>query len=97
MPGTPVISNSLTPTEKISEYLDHILKSAIQYSWSFIKNSVDFLKKVKNLGQTPDGAIMVTANVVDLYPGIPHKACLETLKKRLNERETCEITTQDIL
>ena len=40
---------------------------------------------------------MVTANVVDLYPGIPHKACLETLKKRLDERETCEITTQDIL
>ena len=54
---------------------------------------MDFLKKVKNLGQTPDGAIMVTANVVDLYPSIPHKACLETLKKRLDEREMCEITT----
>ena len=62
-----------------------------------IKKSADFLKKVKNLGQTSDGAIVVTANVVDLYPSIPHKACLETLKKRLDEREMCEITTQDIL
>ena len=26
MPGRPVISNCGTPTEKISEYLDHILK-----------------------------------------------------------------------
>ena len=45
----------------------------------------------------PDGAILVTADVVGLYPSIPHNAGLETLRRRLNERETSEIPTNDIV
>ena len=96
MPGRPVISNCGTPTEKISEYLDHILKPVMQESWSYIKNSGDFLKKVKHLGQVPEGAFLVTADVVGLYPSIPHKAGFETLRRRLNKREIFEIPTEDI-
>ena len=29
VPGIPVISNCCTPTEKVSEYLDHILKRVV--------------------------------------------------------------------
>ena len=97
VPGRTVISNCGTPTEKVSEYLDHILKPVIQESWSYIKDSGDFLKNVKHLRQIPDGAILVTVDVVGLYPSIPHKAGLETLRRRLNERETSEIPTDDIV
>ena len=97
VPGRPVISNCGTPTEKISEFLDHILKPVMQESWSYIKDSGDFLKKVKHLGPIPDGAILVTADVVGLYPSIPHKAGLEALRRRLNKRETFEIPTEDIV
>ena len=97
VPGRPVISNCGTPTGKISEYLDHILKPVMQESWSYIKDSGDFLKKVKHLGPIPDGAILVTADVVGLYPSIPHKAGLEALRRRLNKRETFEIPTEDIV
>ena len=55
------------------------------------------MKKVKHLGQIPDGAIHVTADVVGLYPSIPHKVGLETLRGRLNERETSELPTEDIV
>ena len=41
-----------------------------------------------NIGKIPEGAILVTANVVGLYPSIPHGGGLEALRKRLNERET---------
>ena len=41
--GRPVISNGGTPTEKVSEYLDFILKPIIQDRWSYIKDSGDFL------------------------------------------------------
>ena len=51
------------------------------------------MKKVKHLGQIPDGAILVTADVIGLYPSIPHKASLETIRSRLNEREKSEIPT----
>ena len=55
------------------------------------------MKKVKHLGQIPDGAILVTADVAGLFRSIPHKAGLEALKKRLNERGTFEIPTEDIV
>ena len=66
VPGRPVISNCGTPTEKISEYLDQILIPVVQESWSYIKDSGDFFKKVKHLWQILDGAILVTADVVGL-------------------------------
>ena len=73
------------------------MKHVIRESGSYIKDSGDFLKKVKHLGQLPDGAILVTADVVGLYPSIPHKAGLQTLRRRLNERETSELPNDDIV
>ena len=69
----------------------------MQESWSSIKNSRDFLKKIKRLGYIPDEAILDRADVVGLYPSIPHKADLKTLTRRLNESETSEIATEDIV
>ena len=61
VPGRPVISNCGMPTEKVSEYLLNILKHIMQDSWSYIKDSGDFLKRIKNIGKIPEGAILVTA------------------------------------
>ena len=79
VPGRPVISNCGTSTEKVSEFLDHELKSVMQESWSYIKDSGDFIKKLKNIDHIPQGAIIVTADVVGLYPSIPHDDGLEAL------------------
>ena len=64
MPGRPVISNSGTPTEKILEFLDRQLKPIMQKSWSYIKDSGDFRRNIKNVTEIPEGAILVTADVV---------------------------------
>ena len=87
MPGRPVISNCGTPTEKISEFLDTQLKPIMQKSWYYIKDSGHFIRKIKNLTDIPEGAILVTADVVSLYPSILHQAGLKALKKALDERE----------
>ena len=87
VPGRPVISNCGTPTEKITEYLDTQLKPIIQTSWTYIKDSGDFIRKIKNLTDNPESAILVTADVVSLYPSIPHQAGLEALKKARDWRE----------
>ena len=55
----------------------------------------DFLKKLKNIGKMPERAILVTADLVGLYPSIPHEAGLEPLRKRLNERETPREPTEE--
>ena len=67
-PGPPVISNCRTPTEKASEFLDHHLQPIMKSDTSYIKDTNDFLTKLKNLKKVPDNAILVTADVVGLYP-----------------------------
>ena len=68
VPGRPMISNCGTPTEKVSEFLDHHLKLVMQSDKSYIEDSGIFWKKKKTLGCIPDNAILVTADVVGLYP-----------------------------
>ena len=52
----------------VSEYLDHILKSIMEQKWSYIKDSGDFLKKIKRIGKIPEGALLVTEDVSGPYP-----------------------------
>ena len=52
----------------------------MQEGWSYIKDSGNFIKKLKNIDNIPQDIMMVTADVVGLYPSIPYHAGLEALK-----------------
>ena len=84
VPGRPIISNCGTPTDKVSEFLDHHLKPIMQEGWSYIKDTEDYLKKVQNMGKSPQESLLVTVDVVGLYPSIPHNAGLKVLKDALD-------------
>ena len=72
VPGRSVISNCGTPTEKVSEFLDHQLQPIMKQGNSYIKDTGDFLEKLRAIGEIPRGVILATADVVGLYPSIPH-------------------------
>ena len=55
IPGRPVISNCGTPTVKASEFLDFYLKPLMQNGWSYIRDSGDFIYKMKMIGKIPEG------------------------------------------
>ena len=95
--GRPVISNCSTPNEKASEFLDHHLQPIMKSGTSYIKDTNDFLSKLKNLKKVPDNAILVTADVVGLYPSIPHNEGLEVLKKQLDNFYEKSIPTEDLV
>ena len=97
VPGRLVISNCGTPTEKASEFLYNQLKEVMQNGWSYIKDSNDFIKKIKHLKNIPDNALLVTSDVVGLYPSIPHEAGLRALKEVLDRREEKKISTEDLV
>ena len=82
VPGRPVISNYGAPTEKVSEFCDFNLKPVMQKGNSYIKDSTDVMRKRRNteIHSLPNGAILVTVDVVGLYPNIPHEAGLDALK-----------------
>ena len=95
--GRPVISNCETHTEKASEFLDNQLKDVMLNRWSYIKDSNDFIEKIKYLKNIPDNFILVNTDVVGLYPSVPHEAGLRALKEVLERRKEKKISTQDFV
>ena len=69
----------------------------MQESWSYIKDSTDFINKTGQIGDIPENAILVTAEVVGLYPSIPHKAGLKTLKNAFDKRKQMHIPTEKLI
>ena len=65
-PGRPVISGCNTPTEKISAFVDSQLKPLVSQIPSFVKDTNPFLNKLKAMGKFPDGAILLTIDIVGL-------------------------------
>ena len=90
--GRPVISNCGTPTVNASEF-EHHLKPVLQEGQSYIKETRDFLNKIKNVNAILENAILVTADVVGLYPIIPHQTGLVALRKTLDKRKTHKVST----
>ena len=97
VPGIPVISDCEFYTENISSFLDHHLQPIAQKVNSFIKDTNHFLRKIKSLGQLPEGAILCTIDVVGLYPNIPHEEGLASLRKFLDARTEKKVTTETLL
>ena len=54
---------------------------------SYIKDTNDFLNKLGQVGELPEGSILCTIDVVGLYPHIPHSEGLEALKEALSNSE----------
>ena len=85
VPERQIISNCGASAEKASEFLDFYLKSIMQNGGSYIKHSNDFKSKIKNI-DIPNDALLVTADVVGLYPSIPHEAGLSALREAFDKR-----------
>ena len=98
VPGRPVISNCGIPTKKLPEFLDHQLPPLMNQGNSrTLKDTVDFLEKVRPIGEIPQGAILVTAEVVGLYPSIPHEKYLQVLRKQDDKFIDKTVPTEDII
>ena len=57
VPGRPVISINGYYTENISSFLDHHLQLLAQVVKSYIKDTNEFLKKLRSLPKLPDSII----------------------------------------
>ena len=63
----------------------------MQQGKSQIKDSGNFINEIKKLQSIPDGAILVTSDVMVQYPSITHEAGLKALKDALDSREIVSI------
>ena len=97
VPGRPVISNSGYFTENISAFIDYHLQPLARQVKSYIKDTNDFLCRLKELDNLPDDFLLCTIDVVGLYPNIPHDEGLLAVKKALENREDKSVSTDSLL
>lgn len=72
-----MISNCGTLIEKVSGVVDRHLKLVIQEGQSYIKETSDFLIKIKNINAISENFILIIEDVAGLYPSTPHQPGLE--------------------
>ena len=82
---------------QLKAFVDHHLKPLVAAVPYDVTDTNDFLKKFRDIITLPSGAIMVTIDVVGLYPHIPHDKGLQTIREALNNRENPEIPTETIV
>ena len=86
-PALPPVPTALgTATDKVSEFLDNRLKPVMREGMSYIKDSNDFMHKIKDVKYIPNDALLVTADVEGLYPSIPHETRLQALDVERTKR-----------
>ena len=83
-PGRPIVSAYNSSTENISKYLDSILNPYVQCLSSYVKDTTDFISKVKNIKLEKD-SYFVTMDVSSLYTNIPHNDGIDACSYFINK------------
>ena len=97
IPGRPIISSRGAPTENISQFVDFYLHPLVESMPSYIKDTTDFLCKLKSVGQVPAGSLLLTLDVRALCTNIPHNEGKEACRKALNTHRVQDPPTQDVI
>ena len=72
VPGMLAVSNCGMPTKKVLKCLENQLQPIMRKGLSHIKDSRDFINKIRKMGSIPNNAILLTADVTALYLSIPY-------------------------
>ena len=76
--GRPIISGCSGPTERISAFVDHLIKTIAQLQASYLKDTTDFINFIERI-KLPKSAMLVSMDVTNLYTNIPHREGITTV------------------
>ena len=95
-PGRLATRNCGTPAGNVTEFLDNHLQPIMRKVLSYIKDSGDFINKIRKMGSIPDNAILVSADSTASYTSIPLDVGLKALRKVLDKTEQKKIPTKEL-
>ena len=78
LPFRPIVGSPNAPTQRLSNFLDIILKPLCKHIQSYVRDDLDFLTTLPK--HIPIDAKLVTFDVVSLYTNIPHDLGLFAVK-----------------
>ena len=95
-PGRPIISDCSSESYTVSEYIDHFLQPIASKHESYLKDTSDFLNKLKQV-KINESSLIVTMDVESMYTNIDHESGLAAVKKAFqNHPDPCR-PDQEIL
>ena len=72
VPSRPICGSVNDPTSRTSKFVDEHMKQYVPQTKSYIRDTQDFLEKIRSLGHIPEGTILCTLDVSSLYTNIPN-------------------------
>ena len=79
-PGRPIVFACNSSTDNISKYIDYVLKPLMQSLPSYVKDTTDFIQKLKSTKLAHANSYLVTLDVSSLYTNIPHEDGLDACR-----------------
>ena len=95
-PGRPVVAGIGSPTEKISEFVDHFLNPLSMRVKSYVRDTNDFLHRINALEVFMEGVLMVTMDVTSLYTNIPNDEGLRASMAALMKFRTGDVKPRNL-
>ena len=83
VPGRPICSSIQHPTAHISKFVDEHIKKYVPKTRSYVRDTQHFISRLKQLGQIPNNALLVTLDVSSLYTNIPNHEGLLAVAEHL--------------
>ena len=94
--GRPIVSDTNSEGSRISEYIDSFIQPFSTSGFSYIKNTYDFLSKIRDK-PFPPGALFVTADVKSLYTNMDIDRILETVKEAFEKNKDKDRPDDEII
>ena len=88
IPGRPLCSSVTHPTARISKFVDAHIKKYVPTTNSYIRDTQDFISKIKEIGPIAQGSFLVTLDVSSLYTNIPNQEGITAVADQLRKDST---------
>lgn len=83
-PGRPIVSDCNSETYNTAEYIEHFLNPISMRHPSYLKDTYDFINKIKNI-IIPPNALLFTIDIDSLYTNIETEAGLRAVRECMKE------------
>ena len=97
IPSRPICSYVNHPTSRITKFVEEHIKQYVPLTKSHIRDTQDFIKKIRSLGSIPEGAILCSLDVSSLYTNISNHEGILAVANKLRGDPTKTPLTEVIL